>query len=98
MACFCCASWQEDDESEWKDGPSARMGSCTLYPTWQETKGDHFCSHFRIIVRAYGEGSDLAQREVAITRWMDMYHSERAKRIRLVKVAKELRTKLRAKP
>jgi hypothetical protein len=101
MACLYCYRWVEIGNlsavQSWKTKPKARTGNCTLNPVWVETKGDHFCSHLAMKQGGATEGSTLmlAFRE-RLSDESDELSKERKERIRLEKVAKDLRAKLKA--
>lgn len=101
MACLYCYRWVELVElsavRSWKVNPKERKGHCTLNPVWVETKGDHFCSHLAMKQGGATEGSTLmlAFRDRLSDESAEL-SKERKERIRLEKVAKELRAKLKA--
>lgn len=100
MPCLYCYRWVEISSpsaaQSWKAKPKARTGHCTLNPVWIETNGAHFCSHLALNQdRTEGSTLMLAFHERMHENYKQ-FEREKKERIRLEKVAKDLRAKLKA--
>lgn len=98
MPCLYCYRWMEKERREhtWRTKAKDRTGQCTLNPVWVETSGDHFCSHLAMNQSSFDGSSLMLSFQERMHDNYEDYEREKTERIRLEKVAKDLRAKLKA--
>lgn len=99
MSCRFCEHWLRPNDFCRQDDEGQQIGKCTLNPIWVDTDHKHFCSHafYAPSMGAVGSTSMVHSNNRAMHQAQQEIKAARTERVRLEKVAKDLRAKLREK-
>jgi hypothetical protein len=95
MSCAWCNHWIRDDGIVAK-AFGDESGKCILNPVHVRTEEFHICAKFQFNTNTYLGHSPMSALLKRSEEGWGLYQKERDERIRLEKVAKELRAKLKA--